>query len=123
MGKSSPTPETSAPQGAKLFTLVRGTTSPATAAIVRTYCREKSRVELRRENSDPSSIGVWLLCPSLMGLLKVKKKIGDVPEDVARALLPADDKDARVVARGTVRTVYAPVPEEAVVTIEIEPLR
>jgi hypothetical protein len=58
-----------------------------------------------------------------MGLLKVKKKIGDVPEDVARALLPADDKDARVVARGTVRTVYAPVPEEAVVTIEIEPLR
>jgi hypothetical protein len=58
-----------------------------------------------------------------MGLLKVRKKIGDVPEDVARALLPADDKDTSVVALGTVRAVYAPVPNEAVVTIEIEPLR
>ena len=119
----TPTTDTSAPSGARLFTLVRGTTSPATAAIVRTHCHERSRVELRREKSDPSSIGVWLLCPSLMGLLKVSKKIGDVPEDVARALLPADDKDTSVVALGTVRAVYAPVPDEAVVTIEIEPLR
>ena len=113
---------TSAPVTTRLFTLVRGTTSPASAAIVRTHCREGSRVELRREKSHPSTIGVWLLCPSLMSLLNVRKRIGDVPDDVAAVLLPADDDDAIVVARGTVRTVYAPAPDEAVVTIEIEPL-
>jgi len=114
--------ETSAPRPSRLFTLVRGTTSPASAAIVRAHCRENSRVELRREKSDPSAIGVWLLCPSLMGLVKTRKKIGDVPEDVAAALLPASDWDAIVVAHGTVKTVYAPARDEAVVTVEIEPL-
>jgi len=58
-----------------------------------------------------------------MGIVKTRKKIGDVPEDVAAALLPADDKDAVVVARGTVKTVYAPARDEAVVTVEIEPVR
>jgi hypothetical protein len=64
-----------------LFTLVRGTTSPASAAVVRNHCRENSRVELRREKSDPSAISVWLLCPSLRGLVQTRKRIGDVPED------------------------------------------
>jgi len=59
----------SAPRPEKLFTLVRGTTSPGSAAIVRDHCRENSRVELRRDKSDPSSISVWLLCPSLRGLV------------------------------------------------------
>jgi len=115
--------QTSAAPLKTLFTLVRGTTIPATAEIVRSYCRENSRVELRREKSNPSAIAVWLLCPTLMGIVKTRKKIGDVPEDVAAALLPADDKDAVVVARGTVKTVYAPARDEAVVTVEIEPVR
>ena len=106
-----------------LFTLVRGTTSPASAAVVRDHCRENSRVELRREKSDPSAISVWLLCPSLRGLVQTRKRIGDVPEDIAAELLPADDRDAIVVARGTVKAVYAPARDEAVVTVEIEPLR
>ena len=121
MGDAGPT-ETSAPPPKRLFTLVRGTTTPPTAAIVRRYCRESSRVELKREKSDQSAIGVWLLCPSLMGLVQVRKKIGDVPADVAAALLPEDDRDAIVVARGAVKTVYAPAAHEAVVTIEVEPL-
>ena len=112
----------SAPRPEKLFTLVRGTTSPGSAAIVRDHCRENSRVELRRDKSDPSSISVWLLCPSLRGLVHTRKRIGDVPEDVAAALLPGDDRDAIVVARGTVKAVYAPARDEAVVTVEIEPL-
>jgi len=112
-----------APAPATLFTLVRGTTTEADAAVVRAHCRENSRVELRREDSDPSTIGVWLLCPSMMGLLKVRKRIGHVPDDIASTLLPGRDKDSIVVAHGTVRTVYAPVArDEAVVTVEIEPL-
>ena len=67
-------------------------------------------------------ISVWLLCPSLRGLVHTRKRIGDVPEDVAAALLPGDDRDAIVVARGTVKAVYAPARDEAVVTVEIEPL-
>jgi len=106
-----------------LFTLVRGTTSPASAAVVRDHCRENSRVELRREKSDPLAISVWLLCPSLRGLVQTRKRIGDVPEDIAAALLPADDRGAIVVGRGTVKAVYAPARDEAVVTVEIEPLR
>lgn len=106
-----------------LFTLVRGTTSPAVAEVIRNHCRENSQVELRRDKSDPSAIEVWLLCPALKGLVQTRKRIGDVPEDVAAALLPADDNDADVVARGTVKTVYAPSREEAVVTVEIKPLR
>jgi hypothetical protein len=114
--------EISAPRPKTLFTLVRGTTSPASAAIVRDHCREKSRVELRREKADPAAISVWLLCPCLRGLVQTRKKIGDVPEDIAAALLPADDGHAIVVARGTVRAVYAPARDEAAVTVEIEPL-
>ena len=41
----------------------------------------------------------------------------DVPEDIAAELLPADDRDAIVVARGTVKAVYAPARDEAVVTV------
>jgi len=111
-----------APRPKKLFTLVRGTTSPGSAAIVRDHCRENSRVELRRDKSDPSAISVWLLCPSLRGLVQTRKRIGDVPDDIAAALLPANDRDAIVVARGTVKAVYAPARDEAVVTVEIEPL-
>lgn len=112
--KTSPSPPRT------VFTLVRGTTNPASAAIVRTHCRENSRVELRRDEFDPSAIAVWLSCPALMGLVRTRKKIGDVPADIADALVPGDDKDAVAVAHGTVKTVYAPAGHEAVVTVEIE---
>ena len=91
-----------------LFTLVCGTTSPARAAVVRDHCRENSLVELRREKFDSSAISVWLLCPLFRGLVQTGKRIGDVPADIAAELLPEDDRDAIVVARGTVKAVYAP---------------
>ena len=45
-----------------------------------------------------------------------------MPDEVAAALLAADDLDAIVVARGTLKAVYTLAPDEAVVTVEIEPL-
>ena len=113
--------DTSAPRPRTVFTLVRGTTNPASAKVVRSHCRENSRVELRRDRSDSSAIAVWLLCPAFMGLVRTRKKIGDVPADIADALLPADDKNAVIVAHGTVKSVYAPADDEAAVTVEIEP--
>jgi hypothetical protein len=109
------------------FTIVGGTTVPERAAIVREYCREGSVVELRRETAptEPSrGIGVWLQCTKLLGLLPVWKKIGYLPEETAQTLLPACDASAVLVARGKVRTIYAPVGrEEAVVSVVFEPNR
>ena len=120
----SPAP-ISAPTPNSVFTIVGGTTIPDHAEIVRTHCREGSTVELRRDDDDPdaqSGISVWLLCPSLLGLLSVRKKIGHVPVETADLLEPLLDESATVVARGTVRTVYAPIGrDEAVVTVEITP--
>ena len=105
-----------------LFTIIGGTTIPDRAAIVRDHCREGSEVELRRDPDDSSSIGVWLPCPMLKGLLTSWRKIGEVPLDTGDALLAPDDASSTVVARGIVRTVYAPVGRgEAVVTVESRP--
>ena len=109
-----------------IFTIVAGTTIPDRAEIVRSHCREGSAVELRREGDDAedrSTIGVWLQCRSLFGLMSVRKKIGHVPVETAQALEPLMDESSTIVARATVRTVYAPIDRsEAVVTVEIEPL-
>jgi hypothetical protein len=103
-----------------IFTIVGGTTIPDRAAIVRAHCREGSEVELRREVADASSIGVWLPCPMLKGLLKSWKKIGEVPVETGNALLAPADLSSTVVVRGTVKTVYAPAGrDEAVVTVEL----
>lgn len=105
-----------------IFTIVGGTTVPDRATVVRTYCREGSEVELRREPDDDSCIGVWLPCPVLKGLFKSWKKIGEVPAETCDALLAPADVSPTVVARGTVRTVYAPIGrDEAVVTVELRP--
>ena len=105
-------------------TLVGGTTLPERAAIVRTYCHEGSEVELRREPDDSACIGVWLACPILAGLLTPWKRIGEIPATTGDALLAPAAPGATLVARGTVRTVYAPVGrDEAVVAVEIRPPR
>ena len=113
------------PTVASVFTIVGGTTIADHAEIVRAHCREGSVVELRRDDDDPdvkSAISVWLQCTSLLGLVSVRKKIGHVPVETAELMEPLLDESATVVARGTVRTVYAPVGrDEAVVTVEIEP--
>ena len=111
-----------------IFTIVGGTTIPDRAALVREHCREGSSVELRRDDPgrddrDPSPIGVWLECRALLGLLKTHKKIGHVPQETADTLLAIADVSPTVVARGTVKTVYAPRDrDEAVVTVEIQPV-
>ncbi len=106
-----------------IFTIVGGTTIPQRARIVKAYCREGSGVELRREGTDRDSgftIGVWLECPSALGLISTWKKIGHVPPETADALEPFMDESSTVVARGAVRTVYAPVDrEEAAVVVQI----
>jgi hypothetical protein len=115
-------------QTSKIFTIVGGTTIPDRAALVREHCREGSPVELRRDDPnsddrDPSPIGVWLECRALLGLLKTHRKIGHVPQETAETLLAIADESPTVVARGTVRTVYAPRDrDEAVVTVEIQPV-
>lgn len=109
------------------FTIVVGTTIPDRAEIVRTHCREGSIVELRRlghgRHNGPkaeTAISVWLQCPSLLGLVLVRKKIGYVPVETAEQWVPVMDESATRVARGIVRTVYAPVGrDEAVLTVEI----
>jgi hypothetical protein len=109
-----------------IFTILGGTTIPDRAVIVREYCREGSRVELRRPREsieDDACIYVWLECSSLFGLVKVWKKIGHVPVETAAALLPATDANSSVVAYGKVKAVYAPAGrDEAAVTVEIHPL-
>ena len=113
---------TRASQHNTLFTIVGGTTIPDRAAIVRAHCREGSEVELRREPNDSSSIGVWLPCPILKGLIKSWKKVGEVPAEIGNGLLAPSDVSSTVVARGTVKTVYAPAGrQEAVVTVELRP--
>jgi hypothetical protein len=113
---------TSEPAANSIFTIIGGTTIPDRASIVRTYCREGSEVELRRDPDDNSCIGVWLPCPMIKGLLKSWKRIGEVPAETGEALLTPADVSSTVVARGTVRTVYAPVGrDEAVVTVELRP--
>ena len=106
-----------------IFTILGGTTIPDRAAIVRAECREGSRVELRRQEegeADGTRIDVWLECRSLLGLVKVWKKIGHVPDQTAAAILPTSESNSTVVAHGTVRTVYAPAGRgEAAVTVEI----
>ena len=106
-----------------VFTIIGGTTIPDRAEIVRSHCRQGSIVELRRQEptaDDPATIGVWLECRSLFGLLPVWKKIGHVPAEAADALEPLKDESAVLVARAIVRTVYAPADRsEAVVTVEI----
>ena len=125
---NTPSPAESLPPAPTLgsvFTIVGGTTIPDHAEIVRSHCREGSTVELRRDDDDPdaqSGISVWLLCSTLLGLVSVRKKIGHVPVETADLLEPLLDESATVVARGTVRTVYAPMGrDEAVVTVEITP--
>lgn len=103
-----------------VFTIVGGTTIPDRAAVIRAFCREGSEVELRREPSDSSCIGVWLPCPMLKGLLTTWKRIGEVPAKTGEELRFSEDMSSTLVARGTVKTVYAPVGrEEAVVTVEL----
>jgi len=115
----------SAPVPNPYFTIVGGTTVPERAAIVREHCREGSPVELRREKppTEPSrGIGVWLQCPRVFGLVPAWKKIGYLPEDFAGSLAPASDASETIVARGRVRTIYAPVNRgEAVVSVEVLP--
>lgn len=122
---SAPTPAAPASTVASVFTIVGGTTIADHAEIVRSHCREGSVVELRRDDDDPdakSGISVWLHCSSLLGLLSVRKKIGHVPVETADLLEPMLDESSTLVARGTVRTVYAPIGrDEAVVTVEITP--
>ncbi|WP_309684548.1 HIRAN domain-containing protein [Polaromonas sp.] len=112
-------------QMTSIFTIIGGTTVPDRAEIVRSHCREGSTVELRREEDDAdgrATIGVWLLCPSFLGLMSIRKKIGFVPVETAEALEPLMDESSTVVARATVRSVYAPIDrDEAVVTVEIMP--
>ena len=107
-----------------LFTIVGGTTIPDRAEIVRSHCQEGSIVELRRQepaaDDDRATIGVWLQCRSLFGLLPVWKKIGYVPAETADALEPLMDESTALVARATVRAVYVPPDRsEAMVTVEI----
>ena len=114
-------------RGNTIFTILGGTTIPDRAAIVREDCREGSRVELRRPKDaaigDSTCIHVCLECSSLLGLMKVWKRIGHVPVETAAALLPAGEANASVVAYGTVKSVYAPTGrDEAVVTVEISPV-
>ena len=108
-----------------IFTILGGTTIPDRAAIVREDCREGSRVELRRPKGaigDSACIHVWLECSSILGLMKVWKRIGHVPVETAAILLPAGDANPSVVAYGTVKSVYAPAGrDEAAVTVEIIP--
>ena len=108
-----------------IFTIVGGTTIPDRAAIVRAECREGSLVELRTAkdcDARGSPIEVWLECGSLLGLLKVWKRIGHVPDETAAELVRAGGEIRSVVARGTVKSIYAPVGRgEAVVTLQIRP--
>ena len=108
-----------------IFTIVGGTTIPDRAAIVRAECREGSRVELRTAkdcDAEGSRIEVWLECRSLLGLLKVWKRIGHVPDETAAELVRAGDEIPPVVAHGTVKSIYAPAGRgEAVVTVQIRP--
>lgn len=105
-----------------IFTILGGTTIPDRAAIVRAECREGSHVELRRRDADDSRIDVWLECRPRLRLMKAWKRIGHVPEEAAASLLPFADKNSTVIARGMVKTVYAPARRnEAVVTVEITP--
>jgi len=56
-----------------------------------------------------------------LGLISTWKKIGHVPAETADALEPFMDESSEVVARGTVRAVYAPADrDEAAVTVEIQ---
>ncbi len=112
-----------APDGANsIFTILGGTTIPDRAAIVRAECREGSRVELRKRDEKSPQVDAWLECRSRLPLVKVWKKIGHVPEEAAAPLLTVAHKDATVLARGTVRSVYAPADrDEAAVTVEIRP--
>ncbi len=112
-------------QAPTVFTIIGGTTDPDRAAIVKEHCREGSIVELRREVNDAvgeAGIGVWLQCRSLLGLMFISKRIGHVPVETAEALEPLTDKSSTVVARGIVRSIYAPKGrDEAVVSVEIVP--
>jgi hypothetical protein len=115
--------QTAARRDSRIFTILGGTTVPDRAAIVRDHCREGSHVELRRrkgETDDSRCIDVWLECSSLLGLIKTWRLIGHVPFETAAVLSPAADTTGAVVARGTVKSVYAPLGrDEAVVTGEI----
>ena len=65
-----------------IFTILGGTTTPDRAALVRTECREGSRVELRRQpGADPAAarIDVWLECTALLGLVKAWKQLRKEP--------------------------------------------
>jgi hypothetical protein len=113
-------------QGAgSIFTILGGTTIPDRAAIVRTECREGSRVELRMlkdVDADSSRVGVWLECSSLLGLVKAWKQIGYVPDETAASLRRVAKAGSSVVAHGTVKSIYAPAGrDEAVVAVEITP--
>ena len=108
-----------------IFTILGGTTIPDRAAIVRDECREGSRVELRpsgQVGEKGSRIDVWLECRSFGGLVRTWKKIGHVPDETAAALRRSGDDKSATIARGTVKSIYAPLGrDEAVVTVEIRP--
>ena len=108
-----------------IFTILGGTTTPDRAALVRTECREGSRVELRRQlGVDPAAarIDVWLECTALLGRVKAWKQLGHVSDETAADLPPEGDASSIVVGYGTVKSIYAPVGrDEAVVTVEIGP--
>jgi len=111
--------------GGSIFTIVGGTTIPERARIIQAHCQEGSVVELRREQADPTSgleVGVWLECRSALKLIRTWRKIGHVPAGTAEALQPHLDESSKVVARGIVRSVYAPAGrQEAVVIVQIQP--
>jgi hypothetical protein len=71
-----------------VFTIVGGTTVPDRAAIVRPHYREGAQVKLRREFTDASSIGVWIPCPIVKGLLKPLKKSERFPEKLVTLCSP-----------------------------------
>lgn len=108
-----------------IFTILGGTTIPDRAAIVRSECREGSRVELRTSEEAADVIprvDVWLECRTLLGLVKAWKKIGHVPDEAAAALIQTGTGPSMVVGHGTVRSIYAPAGrDEAAVTVEINP--
>ncbi len=106
-----------------VFTILGGTTIADSAAIIRSDCREGSRVELRRPPGQ-TRVDVWLECTALLSLIKTWKRIGHVPDETAM-LIPTSrgtEESSTTIGHGIVKSVYAPVGrDEAVVTVQIQP--
>ena len=68
-------------------------------------------VDLRREPDnphDPDAIGVWLQCPTMLGLLRPWKKVGYVKAPRAGKWAALLDDGSMQVTRAIVRSFYAP---------------